>query len=132
MIDRDEWEGVPDRGIPYCHVGFARNYDISLGSGRPRRCVSDARPQLGPHAPRLRDGCHHGGRTSLHAVASEGTSVGRRNLGPDATYKPLENSFCNAEGADPSFYTPGQIAAFKAPTYAIHLDDAPHVAFRYT
>src|ERR1700751_4682841 len=29
-------------------------------------------------------------------------------------------------------YTSGQVAAFKAATYAIHLDDAPHVTFRYT
>jgi len=133
VIDRDEWEGVPDRGIPYCHMGYARLYDTSLGSWGDR---AEPSLMLDRKSARMRRDYETAAimvaalRSTLAHLKAHQSVAGI--YGPDATDKPLENSFCNAEGADPAFYTPGQIAAFKAATYVIHLDDAPHVAFRYT
>lgn len=124
VIDRDEWEGVPDRGIPYCHVGFARLYDTSLGSLGDR---AEPSLMLDRKSTRMRRDYETAAimvaalRSTLAHLKAHQSVAGI--YGPDATDKPLENSFCNGEGADPSFYTPGQIAAFKAATYAIHLDD---------
>jgi hypothetical protein len=44
-------------------------------------------------------------------------------------HRPLENSYCNADGADPEQYSSAAIAAYRQQTYRVKLNDAPVVRF---
>jgi len=131
-IVMDAGRGTPDRGIPFCHMGLPGIFDTSLGSWGDR---GEPELMLDRKSARMRRDYETAAimvsalRGTLAHLKLHQTTAGM--YGPDATDKPLANSFCNAEGADPEVYTPGEIAAFKSATYTIHLDHAPIVRFRY-
>jgi hypothetical protein len=118
-------------GFPYCHTGhpaiFATkpgpwgnnedpHYLLDRKSGRMRRDFETAAIEVAA----LRSALAH-----LKAGQTLDSEYG------PASGKPLEDSYCNADGADPIVLSTAQIDAYRAATYDIHLDDAPDVTFRY-
>lgn len=122
---------MPLYGFPYCHLGEAAIFDTSPGSWSDR---GDPKYLVDRKSGRIRRDYETAAimvsalRSAL-AHLKAGQSLASE-YGP-ASGKPLQNSYCNADGADPTVLSPAQMAAYRAATYQIHLNDAPSVRFRY-
>lgn len=118
-------------GFPYCQTGHSRIFQTALSSwsdredpnnlidrksGRMRRDYETAAIMVSALRSAL---AHLKARQSLESEYGPGSR------------KPLENSYCNADGADRTVLSPAQIEAYRAATYDIHMEDAPDVTFRY-
>jgi len=120
---------TPLRGFPFCHVGHPGMYETKLGiwSERPDTILDRKSARM-----------HRDFETGAIMIAALRSALAHLKAGQSLTSeygpasgKPLENSYCNADGADPSILSPAQLAAYRATTWWIHLFYAPTVTFRY-
>jgi hypothetical protein len=125
----DERAITPLRGFPFCHVGHSGMYETALGpwSERPDTILDRKSARM-----------HRDFETAAIMVAALRSALAHLKAGQDlrseygpASGKPLENSYCNADGADPTVLSPAQLAAYRAATWTIALHYAPSVTFRY-
>ncbi len=117
------------RGFPFCHVGHSEMYETKLGSWSERNETILDRKSARMHRDFETAAIMVAALRSALAHLKAGQTLASE-YGP-ASGKPLENSYCNADGADPIVLSPTQLAAYRAATYGVHLDDAPTVIFRY-
>ena len=118
-------------GFPYCHTGHPGIFETKLGPWSDREVAN--------HLIDLKSGrMRRDYETAAIMVAALRSALAHLKAGQNldseygpASGKPLENSYCNADGADPAVLSPVQIEAYRAATYAIDLTDAPDVTFRY-
>lgn len=121
---------IDDHGIQFCHVGHPGLYSTALGSWSDR---GDPGFVLGRKSARMRRDFETAAimisalRSALAHLKAGQTLASE--YGP-ASGLPLEDSYCNADGADPALLTPAQLAAYRSATYQIHLEEAPEVTFR--
>jgi hypothetical protein len=124
-------ERMPLLGFSYCHTGNPGIFDTKLGKWGERE---DPEYLVARKSGRMRRDYE----TAAIMVAALRSALAHLKAGQTlasvygpAAGKPLENSYCNADGADPAVLSPAPTTAYRAATYDIHLYDAPQVTFRY-
>lgn len=120
---------TPLRGFPFCHTGHPEEYETKLGPWAERPDTILDRKSARMHRDFETAAIMIAALRSALAHLKAGQSLASE-YGP-ASDKPLENSYCNADGADPAILSPDQIAAYRASTWSIHFFYAPMVTFRY-
>jgi hypothetical protein len=132
FVTTEQRGDVTFRAFTYCHIGTPGLFDTKLHSWSER---GDPKTMLNRKSARLNRAFETaavmtGALRSALAHMKAGQTLASE-YGPSNNDLPLENSYCNADGANPKLLRPASLAAYRRASLGITIPDAPQVRFRY-